>query len=178
RKLGGAEGFLIQFQVLRDREKSWWNLGGWGNKRHGLEVPGIHAEHVDGAIETDRWYDIKIECLGARVRCYLDGKLIHDVSREPLQSLYASASRAKKTGELILKVVNGNSQPLATDIVLKGRSKVKTATAIVLTSASPEDENTLDEPTKVVPKTETLNITSPSFCHTFPANSVTVLRLK
>ncbi|MFA6564465.1 MAG: alpha-L-arabinofuranosidase C-terminal domain-containing protein [Verrucomicrobiia bacterium] len=178
RKLDGAEGFLIPFQVQRDKEKSWWNLGGWGNKRHGLEVPGIHAEHVDGAIETGRWYDIKIECLGPRVRCYLDGKLIHDVTREPLPSLYASASRAKKTGELILKVVNGNSQPLATAINLKGLSKVKTATAIVLTSASGLDENTLDEPTKVAPKTQTLNITSPSFRHTFPGNSVTVMRLK
>ncbi|MBI5685942.1 MAG: DUF1080 domain-containing protein [Verrucomicrobia bacterium] len=178
RKLGGAEGFLIPFQVQRDKDKSWWNLGGWGNKEHGLEVPGIHADHVPGKIETGRWYDIKIECLGPRVRCYLDGKLIHDVKREPLQSLYASASRVKKTGELILKVVNGNSQPLATDISLKGLAKVKTATAIVLTSASAEDENTLDEPTKVVPKTETLNISGPSFRHTFPGNSVTVLRLK
>jgi alpha-L-arabinofuranosidase len=178
RKLGGAEGFLIPFQVQRDKEKSWWNLGGWGNKRHGLEVPGIHAEHVDGAIETGRWYDIKIECLGPRVRCYLDGKLIHDVSRGALQSLYASASRVKKTGELILKVVNGNSQPLAADINLKGRSKVKAATAIVLTSASPDDENTLDEPTKVAPKTETLNVSKLPFRHTFPGNSVTVLRLK
>ena len=178
RKLSGAEGFLIPFQVQRDKEKSWWNLGGWGNKEHGLEVPGIHADRVPGRIETGRWYDIKIECLGAHVRCYLDGKLIHDVSREPLQSLYASASRVKKSGELILKVVNGNSQPLATDINLKGLSKVKTATAIVLTSTSELDENTLDEPTKVVPKTQTLNVTGPSFRQTFPGNSVTVLRLK
>lgn len=178
RKLGGAEGFLIQFQVQRDKEKSWWNLGGWGNKEHGLEVPGVHAEHVPGRIETGRWYDIRIECVGAHVRCYLDGKLIHDVSREPLPSLYVSASRVKKTGELILKVVNGNSQALATDIALKGLSKVKTATAIVLTSTSPEDENTLDEPMKVAPKARTLNITGPSFRHTFPGNSVTILRLK
>ncbi|MCX6908745.1 MAG: DUF1080 domain-containing protein [Verrucomicrobia bacterium] len=178
RKLGGAEGFLIPFQVQRDKEKSWWNLGGWGNKEHGLEVPGIHAERMPGKIETGRWYDIKIECLGARVRCYLDGKLIHDVTREPLQSLYASASRVKKTGELILKVVNGNSQPLATAINLKGLSKVKSATAIVLTSDNELDENTLDEPTKVAPKTQTLSVTGPAFKHTFPGNSVTVLRLK
>jgi alpha-L-arabinofuranosidase len=178
RKLGGAEGFLIPFQVQRDKEKSWWNLGGWGNKEHGLEVPGIHADHVPGKIETGRWYDIKIECLGTRVRCYLDGKLIHDVRREPLPSLYASASRVEKTGELILKVVNGNSQPLATDINLKGLSKVKTATAIVLTSASAEDENTLDEPTKVVPKEITIQNVAPTFRHTFPGNSVTVIRLQ
>ncbi|MCX7824202.1 MAG: DUF1080 domain-containing protein, partial [Verrucomicrobiae bacterium] len=177
RKLDGAEGFLIPFQVQREKEKSWWNLGGWGNREHGLEAPGIHADHVPGKIETGRWYDIKIECLGPRIRCYLDGQLIHDVSRGSLPSLYASASRVKKTGELILKVVNAHSQPLATDITLKGLSKIKTATAIVLTSASPEDENTLDEPTKVVPKTETLNIASPSFRHTFPGNSVTVLKL-
>jgi len=177
RKLGGAEGFLIQFQAQRDKEKSWWNLGGWGNKEHGLEVPGIHADRVPGRIETGRWYDIKIECLGAHVRCFLDGKLIHDVSREPLASLYASASRVKKTGELILKVVNASAQPLAADINLKGLSRVKAATAIVLTSGNELDENTLDEPTKVSPKTQTLNVTGPAFRHSFPGTSVTVLRL-
>ena len=178
RKLGGAEGFLIQFQVQRDKEKSWWNLGGWGNKEHGLEVPGIHADRVPGRIETGRWYDIKIECLGAHVRCFLDGKLIHDVSREPLPSLYASASRVKKTGELILKVVNASTQSLATDINLKGLSKVKAATAIVLTSDSALDENTLDEPAKVSQKTQAISVTGPAFRHSFPGNSVTVLRLK
>jgi alpha-L-arabinofuranosidase len=178
RKLGGAEGFLIQFQVQRDREKSWWNLGGWGNKEHGLEVPGIHADHVPGRIETGRWYDIRVECLGSHVRCYLDGKLVHDVSRDPLPSLYASASRVKTTGELILKVVNASPQPLATDVNLKGLSKVKTATAIVLTSGSELDENTLDEPMKVTPATGALDVTKPVFRHTFPGNSVTVLRLK
>jgi len=27
--------FLILFRNQRDTEKSWWNLGGWGNKRYG-----------------------------------------------------------------------------------------------------------------------------------------------
>ena len=35
RKLGGAEGFLILFNVQDDHAKSWWNIGGWGNVRHG-----------------------------------------------------------------------------------------------------------------------------------------------
>ena len=178
RKLGGGEGFLIQFLVERDRDKSWWNLGGWGNKEHGLEVRGVQADRVPGRIETGRWYDIKVECLGAHVRCYLDGKLVHDASREPLPSLYASASRIMKTGELILKVVNANPQPVATDINLKGMRRVKTATAIVLASGSELDENTLDEPTKVTPKSQTLDVTQAAFRHTFPGNSVTVLRLK
>jgi alpha-L-arabinofuranosidase len=51
------------------------------------------------------------------------------------------------------------------------------ATAIVLTSANPKDENTLDEPNKVVPKTETITLTGSPWTHAFPGNSLTVLRL-
>jgi alpha-L-arabinofuranosidase len=41
RKLGGAEGFLILFNVRDDNRKSWWNLGGWGNQRHAIEMGGL-----------------------------------------------------------------------------------------------------------------------------------------
>ena len=61
---------------------------------------------VDGRIETGRWYDIKVENIGNRIRCYLDGKLVHDARRGELDSMYAVASRAKHNGDVILKVVN------------------------------------------------------------------------
>jgi hypothetical protein len=53
-----------------------------------------------------------------------------------------------------------------------------TATALVLASASPADQNSIDQPTKVAPVTRTLACTGSTLQHTFPANSVTVLRLK
>ena len=34
--------------------------------------------------------------LDNRIRCYLDGKLIHDARRGSLDSMYAVASRARK----------------------------------------------------------------------------------
>lgn len=177
RKLGGAEGFLISFAAPDQKAKSWWNLGGWGNKSHGLEMRGVTAEHVPGSIETGRWYDIKIEMLGPVIRCYLDGKLIHDVTAAPIQSLYAVAGRVGP--DIVLKVVNAAAEPLATAVELKGAATVTpTATATVLTSASGEDENSLDEPNKVTPKQETIQNVAPKFTHTFPANSVTVLRMK
>ena len=40
RKLGGAEGFLILFNVQDEHAKGWWNIGGWGNARHALEMDG------------------------------------------------------------------------------------------------------------------------------------------
>jgi len=181
RKLGGAEGFLILFCVRNDSAKSWWNLGGWGNVRHAVEMGGVVGESVPGKIETGRWYDIKIELKGSSIRCYLDGKLIHDLQAPHLQSLYAAASRDAAAGEVILKVVNVAAAPQPTRIDLRGAGDVaKAATCIVLTSADadPDAENTLDAPTKVAPATSTLDAAGATFEHTFPAHSVTVLRLK
>lgn len=175
RKLGGAEGFLILFRVGKDNAKSWWNLGGWGNRQHGIELEGIVTQ-VPGEIKAGRWYDIRIELKGANIKCYLDGKLIHDVSSPGVKAIYASASRVNASGEVLLKVVNASAGTLETDVVLNGLQVKSPAQATVLTSEKPEDENTLDAPTKVAPKTMTLEITGPNFRHTFPGNSLTILR--
>ncbi|MCX6915440.1 MAG: hypothetical protein NT167_20745 [Verrucomicrobia bacterium] len=133
---------------------------------------------MPGSIQTGRWYDIRIEVKGANVRCFLDDKLIHDVSCQATMPLYATASLAKRANEVILKVVNVSTTDLETDLQLQGGKILPTATVIVLASDKPEDENTLDQPTKVKPVTCKLNDAGATFRHTFPANSVTVLRLK
>jgi alpha-L-arabinofuranosidase len=177
--LGGAEGFLILFQVRDENAKSWWNLGGWGNKRHAIEMGGIVGNEVDGSIETGRWYDIRIESKGANLKCYLDNQLVHDVAIPAMATLHASATQVRATGEVLLKVVNAAADPQETQILLHGAPRLaKTAQAIVLTSDSPTDENTLDQPTKVAPVTKFLEISGAAFGHTFPGNSLTVLRLK
>ena len=51
------------------------------------------------------------------------------------------------------------------------------AQAIVLTSADPRDENTLDQPTKVAPVTKTVTLDAPAFRQPLPGHSVTVLRV-
>jgi len=179
RKLGGAEGFLISVRMQNEEDKSWWNIGGWGNSHHALEMGGIAGNDAPGRIETGKWYDIRIELKGAAIKCYLDGKLIHDVQYQPQKALYASATQAKGKSEVILKVVNVSEQDQDTEINLGGAKKVSPkATAIVLASANPADENTLETPSKVVPIQRIIETAAPSFRHTFPANSVTVLRLK
>jgi len=178
RKLGGAEGFLIPFLVKDEEAKAWWNIGGWGNTRHAIEMDGVSGNSVEGSIETGRWYDIRIEVRGANIKCFLDGKLIHDVKWQPMKPLYAVASLAKRTDEVILKVVNVSATEQETDLHLEGARVRRSATGIVLASDTPEDENTLEQPTKVKPVTFKLDNVSAAFRHTFPANSVTVLRLK
>jgi alpha-L-arabinofuranosidase len=132
-----------------------------------------------GSVETGRWYDVKIEIAGQRIRCWLDGKLIHDVRRPLLktQTLYASATRDNKSGDVIVKVVNTAAGAVETAIDLKGLGVTGTGKAIVLTSASPQDENSIEEPRKVFPKTENVTIGDSTFTRSFPGNSFTVLRI-
>jgi len=178
RKIGGAEGFLIMFRVKDDNAKAWWNLGGWGNTRHAIELGGIVGDGVRGRIETNRWYDVRIELTGSRIRCFLDGKLIHDVNPQ-MKSLYAVAGLARPSGDVILKVVNVSDASQDTQIDLRGAAPtIQSATATVLTSADPADENTVDQPNKVAPITRPADITTPKFRYTFPAHSVTILRLR
>ena len=60
---------------------------------------------------------------------------------------------AKRANEVILKVVNVSPTDQETDLRLEGAKISPTAKAIVLASDKPEDENTLDQPTKVRPVT-------------------------
>jgi alpha-L-arabinofuranosidase len=40
RKIGGKEGFLILFHVANDEDRTWWNVGGWGNTQNAIEYGG------------------------------------------------------------------------------------------------------------------------------------------
>lgn len=178
RKLAGDEGFLILFNVQNAEEKCWWNIGGWGNIRHAIEMGGVNSHDVNGSIETGRWYDIRIETGDTGIKCYLDDRLVHDAVYPEISSLYASASRELRSGDIILKVVNGSSEPLETELRLTGISQLDcSAHAAVLTSASSEDENSLENPDKVVPKDQSLKVQNSSIHAGFPGNSLTVIRI-
>ncbi len=179
RKLGGAEGFLILFNVQDDGAKSWWNIGGWGNKRHAIEMAGVSDHSVNGAIETNRWYDIRVENQANSIKCFLDGKLVHEAQILGTKGIYASAAIDKKANQIIVKVVNAGITPQETMINLAGISTVKSpAKALLLTSEKATDENSLEEPTKVSPREKTIDITGSSLKYDFPGNSVTVLRIQ
>jgi len=95
-----------------------------------------------------------------------------------IQPLYASATRDNTAGEVIIKVVNPTGDLKDVGIQLDGVSHVEpTATCIVL-SGNPTDVNTIGKPARVAPASSTLENASGSFNHSFPAHSMTVLRIK
>ena len=180
RKLDGKEGFLILFHIANDQDRIWWNLGGWNNTQDAVESGGRTIDGKPGHIESNRWYDIRIVVSGKRLKCYCDGQMIHDVDYESegqVKALYASAASDQRTSDVIIKVVNTSASPLETKIDLSGAKDLTgKGNAIVLTSASPMDENTLDHPTKVSPVTEPFNFQGETYERIFPGNSINILR--
>lgn len=181
RKISGAEGFLILFRIGGDEDRLWWNLGGWKNTADAIEAGGLLGSKP-GFVETGRWYDLQVVVTGNHVQCYRDGQLEHDVDYDPagdVASLYAVSARDRRTGDLIIKVVNVNPSPLETDLELAGATGLTgRGKAVVLTSQDSMDENSLDNPAKVSPRTAPVTFTGTSLRHSFPGNSFTVLRLK
>src|SRR5262249_55601757 len=109
---------------------------------------------------------------------FLDGKLVHDVSYPTLKALYAVASRTRDAREAILKVVNASDEQQDTQIHLNGATLGSSATVTTLCSASAQDENSLEQPTKVAPVTRDLSCGGSDLKLSFPGNSVTVVRMR
>jgi alpha-N-arabinofuranosidase len=95
-----------------------------------------------------------------------------------IDPLYATASRDKATGDVIVKLVNITDDPVDAKINVAGAGPIAAqAKAIVLTGQR-LDQNSITEPTKVAPQETTIGNAGPTFTHTLPARSITVLRLK
>lgn len=90
--------------------------------------------------------------------------------------LLTSATRDSKSGAVYLKHVNPEATPQVVSIVLKGARSVGARATATLLAAPPDATNSIDDPVRVVPTTQTLRAAA-SFTHTFPPHSVTVVRL-
>jgi alpha-L-arabinofuranosidase len=178
RKLGGEEGFLVLFRTADIDNTTWWNLGGWRNTEHSLQGEGMTERHVQGSIETNRWYDVRVELRGGSVKAYLDGKLIHEADRKPVSLLYASAGRDDRAHEIILQLVNPFAQPMAAAIKLAGlRTVGSRAQVMTLANADPDTENTLNRPDAVAPRTGEFTGVAPEFTYHLEPHSLTTLRI-
>jgi alpha-N-arabinofuranosidase len=93
--------------------------------------------------------------------------------------LYASATRDDVTGEVIVKLVNGESKAEEVKLSLTGlKSRITATRAFVLAGTKPGDENSFIEPRKVFPAESNLKFTGTGDNYKAAAYSLTVLRLK
>ena len=94
------------------------------------------------------------------------------------QTLAQSVTRDSKTGTVYVKVVNPTAAAQSVRVTLSGvKSVASRGTAVVLAGNSPQDTNTITEPTRIVPRMQTVNGLSADFTHAFPPYSVTILQI-
>ena len=78
--------------------------------------------------------------------------------------------------DVLLKVANNKSTPESVKITLKGVDKVDKVGNFTTMTGDPADENSIENPTKVIPSEGTFTAGT-SFKYQFPAYSVTILRV-
>ncbi|EDY60157.1 MULTISPECIES: alpha-L-arabinofuranosidase C-terminal domain-containing protein [Streptomyces] len=180
-KKAGKEGFLVAFGVKDTGNYYWWNIGGWNNTQTAVEqaVDGGKSTLISkpGSVETGRAYDIDVKVRGRQVTLYLDGQewgsFTDDKPAEPFRQV---VTRDQKTGDLIVKVVNAQDAAARTAIDL-GRAKVASRARVTTLAAAPDAVNS-ETSTAVAPVTSTFDGVAGKFSYTFPANSVTFLRIR
>jgi alpha-L-arabinofuranosidase len=179
-KQSGAEGFLIAFGVQETNELYWWNIGGWNNTQGAIQKGEGGSKEVIFAkpqsIEADHTYDVRIEVRGTRMTMFLDGQEWGSYDDNQVVEPFAQVvTQDDGTGEMIVKVVNAQDTPAVTKLDL-GR-RVRDTARMTVISGDPGEQNTRTaEPIR--PVTTTLRGVRSTFTHTFPANSVTFLRIR
>ncbi|KUN11271.1 alpha-N-arabinofuranosidase [Streptomyces canus] len=180
-KKAGKEGFLVAFGVKDTGNYYWWNIGGWNNTQTAVEqaVDGGKSTLISkaGSVETGRTYDIDVKVRGRQVTLYLDGQewgsFTDDKPAEPFRQV---VTHDKKTGDLIVKVVNAQNAAARTAVDLGG-AKVASKARVTTLAAGPDAVNS-ETSTAVAPVKSVFDGVAGKFSYTFPANSITFLRIR
>ena len=180
-KVSGAEGFLVGFNYADGQNYCWWNIGGWNNTKHGLQVSRNNAKSdfnlKGGSVDTGHTYRLRLEVDGAHVSCYLDGELIHDLDLPMERNVYVASSIDDETSTMYVEIVNTRSTASKVTINMTNAS-IDDATVTVLTSSSNLDENTRSNPTNVVPADGAMtSIENTKAVYDAPAYSLSVIMM-
>lgn len=180
-KTGGAEGFLIVFNYQDANNYCWWNIGGWNNAAHAIEVckNGSKTEvgRVAGSLTNNKAYRLKVEVDGDKVKCYMDGELVHDVTLPVSRELYFSSNIDDDNEVLYVKVVNPNGNTVKLDMNLANARLAGVEKAVVMSAASGTAENTHESQLNVAPRDAAVSVSGDSKAsYTVPAYSMTIFK--
>jgi alpha-L-arabinofuranosidase len=181
KKTGGTNGFLIYWGGTDNKNYYCWNIG--GDQTSILRCVKGSKKTIDNAankINSNQWYNIKIDVNGDTSSFYIDNKLVLrylDVDLKEL--LYTSCTQDSVFGDIYLKVVNYSNSDKYTSIEFKNyqANNGLTGTLDVMTHPELNKENTVLAPFEIVPVTSQFSIDSTYFNYSFKAHSLNVFHL-
>ena len=183
-KHNGKEGFLLVFGYKDPNNYNWFNVGGWSNSQNNIEQGNgggrIQLDSdIQFQVENNRWYDLQVDVDGDSITAYIDGKVnaTGRLQHSMMRGVYASTTIDDATKTMYIKVVNTGYGPTTGTIDLKN-AQCASATMERMTSESGEDENTMDNPTAIVPRPATANVQNGGSQLTFdvPSYSLSIIK--
>ena len=100
-------------------------------------------------------------------------------SPRQIGQIFFDATRDSRSGTIYVKIVNEAGAPQRINIQINGAPKIEPqGEAVSLAASSPSDTNSIEQPQKIVPRTEKVGDLSANFAREFPPYSITVLKLR
>ena len=183
RKDDGAEGFIIIFNYVDEKNYCWVNFGGWTNTQHAIEQISnggkLLTDSKRGHVEVGRWYDVTLQVNGDSVKAWLDNELVFDtiLKHDDTKGIFSSATIDDASGELIVKVANTSDAATTARLSLKHFNPTS-ARVIRLAANDGMEENTLQAPTTIHPTEQLLSHENGSVLLDVPPYSLNIVRIK
>ncbi|MGO4372291.1 alpha-L-arabinofuranosidase, partial [Paenibacillus sp. MCAF20] len=183
----GPKGFVLSFGQSDDANRLYWEISGWQNQ------DSMISSRVNGrgscltqslfTVENDVTYKLALEVSGRKIRAFINGELMHETEDKiaVIQPLYYSSSTEDATGDTIVKVVNMQEAAVCAEIALEdlqAADRMRHVVSYEMSGHLPQDENSFEEPQKIVPVQSEFSFDGSSFTQTFPAQSINVLRIR
>lgn len=184
----GRKGIKVTFGKKDKNNYLQWEFGGWDNWDSNI----ISVENGKSSVISHRIfhvenipYTLKIDIDGYRIRTWINREMFNDTKyRLPeLEELYISASSNRESGEKILKVVNLTGEEKKVQIYLQKDRYFDMPTSkrlgkiniVSLKGHGLTDENTFDNPDKIVPVEEIIEESDRKMEYVFEPHSFYVL---
>jgi alpha-N-arabinofuranosidase len=98
---------------------------------------------------------------------------------QQIREVFFDATRDARSGVIYLKIVNAGAAARSIRVSISGVKAVQSkGEAVVLSGITLDDTNSIEEPSKVVPRTEKWDGLGADFNREFPPYSITILTLK
>ncbi|RKL65172.1 alpha-L-arabinofuranosidase [Salipaludibacillus neizhouensis] len=185
KKSDGPLGFKIYFGHEDDKNHFIWEIGGWENQD---SLIATRAKSWNScltqsrfSVENDKEYHLKLAVMGREIRTFIDGTLINETKDKlpVIEPLYYSASIDETTRYVILKVVNVQSIPMSTQLIVNGLDEERYHLKIhELSGYELEAKNSFEFPEHIIPKETEIVMRGNTIDYEFQKHSVTIIRMR
>ena len=185
RRVDGREGFLLFFNAENRDRFLFGNFGANGNEFTAIQERGVPDDcafrggrSTPGPIEKGRWYELTLVIAENRAELFLDGKRVSDARIEKMPSFFATAGLRQKDDTVIVKATNYSAQPREAELVIDGTAiKGVSGRHFIYQASALSDDNSLENPTKLVPHEKSFPVYGNRITLTLPPFSVSVVQV-